>query len=99
MIAHRMEWLTENDKIIANADPIEIPAVAAFSLALISLSSIVTRMDFTGEGQIRHPGVLRVLQVRAEIPPRGRSLTVGHRLAERRSGQQVRCEMMHQRGP
>lgn len=35
MIAHRIEWLTENDKIIANADPIEIPAVAAFSLALI----------------------------------------------------------------
>jgi len=38
MIAHRIEWLTEKDKIIASADPIEIPAVAAFSLALILLS-------------------------------------------------------------
>src|SRR5215831_13487923 len=35
IIAHRIEWLTEKDKIIANADPIEIPAVAAFPFALI----------------------------------------------------------------
>jgi hypothetical protein len=30
-----MEWLIENDKIIASADPIEIPAVVAFACALI----------------------------------------------------------------
>jgi hypothetical protein len=33
MTAQRTEWFSWNDRIIAKADPIDIPAVAAFPLS------------------------------------------------------------------
>jgi hypothetical protein len=48
--------LTEKDKIIANADPIEIPAVVAFPFALICSPSLWPGWIFGSEGHFAiHP--------------------------------------------
>ena len=38
MMDHRMEWLTLNERIMASADPMEMPAVVALSIVLIVAS-------------------------------------------------------------
>lgn len=73
MIAHRIEWLTENDKIIANADPIETPAVAAFLLRSFGLLDCDPGSSLQGPLEMRETSLDGAFTRRSPIVVEGKS--------------------------